>query len=167
MRSDELDALILALESMPGCVARATEVLDDAGARRAPAPGSFSLVEHVWHLADLERDGYAVRLARLRAEDGPHLSDFDGDRIAAERAYRTLSLEEGLAAFKHARAENVRTLRAIAGAEWVRGGTQEGVGAVRLCDIPRMMVHHDAGHRAELQALLAGEPAWARESACA
>ena len=167
MPTDELESLLAALESMPACLAAAAEALGPDGATRVPAAGSFCLVEHVWHLADLELEGYAVRLARLRTEEHPQLSDFDGDRIARERAYRTLSLEAGLAAFARARAANVQTLRGIDTSEWLREGTQDGVGAVRLADIPRMMVAHDAGHRAELRALLSGEAGRSYESACA
>ena len=71
---------------------------------RTPGPGgSFSPVEQVWHLADLEREGFGVRIERLRTETNPHLPDFDGAKIARERNYRALSLSEGLRAFEAAR----------------------------------------------------------------
>src|SRR5687768_17495688 len=69
----------------------------------AAAPGlndAFSPVEHCWHLADLEREGYAVRIRRLREEANPWLSDFKGARIARERNYKSLSLAEGIEAFR-------------------------------------------------------------------
>src|SRR6266853_1399608 len=66
-----------------------------------PGPnGAFSPVEHCWHLADLEREGYAVRIRRLLEEDNPGLPDFDGARIARERSYTSLSLAEGIDAFR-------------------------------------------------------------------
>ena len=37
----------------------------------------FSPVEQCWHLADLERDGYAVRIRRLLNETEPALPDFE------------------------------------------------------------------------------------------
>src|SRR5262245_48212078 len=126
MQDAERDAIIRRLESMLGCLTRAAAVLGAEGATRRPAAGHFSLVEHVWHLADLEREGYAVRLRRLREEDRPELPDFDGDRIAAERRYETLWLADGLAAFSRARAETVRLLRDIRPFEWSRPGAQEG-----------------------------------------
>jgi hypothetical protein len=36
--------------------------------------------------------------------------------------------------------------------QWSRGGTQEGVGRIALCDLPSMMAEHDASHRAEIAA---------------
>jgi hypothetical protein len=114
------------------------------------ADGEFAPVEQCWHLADLEREGYAVRIRRLLEEDEPELPDFDGARVAAERNYRSLDLVAGLAAFRAARAANVAALRRVPDAAWTRGGTQEGVGRITLCDVPAMMDGHDAAHRAEI-----------------
>jgi DinB superfamily len=119
----------------------------------------LSPVEQCWHLADLERDGYAVRIRRLLNEIEPALPDFDGERVAQERNYKSLSLEDGLEAFRRARAENLVALRALSESEWERRGTQEGVGRVGLCDIPLMMAEHDAAHRAEIDEWRAGQRA--------
>ena len=132
----------------------------------AAGRGGFSLVEQAWHLADLEREGYGERIRRLLAEEDPALPDFEGDRVARERAYRTKSLPEGVAAFAAARAANLALLRNVTAADWERSGRQEGVDRVALRDLPRMMGEHDAGHREEIAALLTGrprpgEPAWA------
>jgi hypothetical protein len=102
-------------------------------------------------MADLEREGYAVRIRRLLAEDDPELQDFDGARIAIARDYRSLDLGAGLEAFRAARAENLRVLRALTEAQWLRPGSQEGVGKVTLCTIPAMMAEHDRGHRQEIE----------------
>jgi hypothetical protein len=167
MEARELEAIVGRLEAMIECVSRAVAAVGPARATERTAGGGFSLVENVWHLADLEREGYAARLTRLRHEPEPALPDFDGDRLAVERDYQSLSLERGLAAFIRARRDNLAALRSIVGDEWDRAGTQDGVGRVRLEDVPRMMLRHDAGHRAEIQALLAGAPAFRGESACA
>jgi hypothetical protein len=121
-------------------------------ARERRAGQAFSPVEQVWHLADLEREGFGRRIERLHGESNPHLADFDGDAIAAERDYRSRSLHEGLAAFAAARAANLARLAGISAADWERSGTQEGVGFVSLCDMPSFMSQHDAAHRAEIEA---------------
>jgi hypothetical protein len=103
---------------------------------RTPGPnGAFSPVEQVWHLADLEREGFGVRIRRLLSEPNPHLLDFDGTAIAIERDYRSLSLDQGLSAFTEARRKNISALRAIDAESWFRSGTQENVGKVTLCDM--------------------------------
>jgi hypothetical protein len=151
----DVAVLLRALEAMPADLQAAAEEMSKAAARMAPAEGGFCLVEQAWHLADLEREGFAERLRRLRDEESPFLPDFDGARLVRERAYRTRSFAEGLAGFAAARARNVEALRAVPASAWSRSGTQEGVGTVRLADVPRLMNEHDDSHRAEVQALLA------------
>ncbi len=138
---------------MPDFVERVSR---EIGAARASVPGpggSFSLVEHVWHLADLEREGFGERIERLQREERPFLPDFEGDRIARERDYRSRSLDEGLAAFRSARARNLETLRGVAEPAWERSGVQEHVGPVGLREIPSRMAEHDASHREQIRAL--------------
>jgi hypothetical protein len=119
----------------------------------APGPDAgFSPVAQCWHLADLEREGFAVRIQRLLTEENPQLPDFDGARIARERQYDRRSLLEGIAAFRGARHGNLAALRAVPSAAWTRAGTQDGVGRVALCDLPTMMAEHDAAHRGEIEA---------------
>jgi hypothetical protein len=144
--------LLARLEAMPAFVESAFAALPANAATARAADGTFSPVEQCWHLADLEREGFRARIGRLLAERDPELADFDGTRIAEERRYRTLSLAEGLRAFRAARAETLALLRSIEGETWKRAGRQEGVGAVMLCDLPSMMAQHDAAHRSEIEA---------------
>jgi len=116
--------------------------------------GPFALVEHVWHMADLERE-FAERIRRLLGEADPFLPDFDGERIAKERQYLTLDFAAGLAAFASAREETLRRLGAVASEAWARCGRQEGVGAVSLAEMPGRIVDHDRAHLNEIADLLA------------
>jgi hypothetical protein len=140
------------LETMPAFLAQRFGSLPARQTTRPGPDGTFSPVEQCWHLADLERDGFGVRIRRLLGEEDPYLPDFDGTRVAKEREYVKRSLADGIAAFRDARAANLATLRALPAAEWSRTGTQEGVGRVALCDLPHMMAEHDAAHRAEIAA---------------
>jgi hypothetical protein len=109
-----------------------------------------SPVEQVWHLADLEREGFGVRIERLLNEDDAQLPDFDGTEVAKRRNYREKSLHEGIRAFARARQDNIDALARVTPQEWTRRGEQQGVGPVALCDIPAMMAGHDASHREEI-----------------
>jgi hypothetical protein len=150
----EQGALLADLQAMPDYLATAFGGLSATDAV-APGPeGALAPVEQCWHLADLEREGYGLRIQRLLREVDPVLADFDGARIARERAYRSRSLAEGLAAFREARTQNLARLRALTSAQWPRTGSQEGVGPIALCDVPAMMAEHDAGHRQEIAAWL-------------
>lgn len=137
---------------MPSFLDAAFGTLSAADAAVPGKNATFSPVEQCWHLADLEREGYGSRIRRLLTEDDPFLPDFDGERVARERRYRSLSLAEGLRAFRAARAETLSALRSIRGAQWDRSGRQEGVGPVALRDIPAMIAAHDAAHRDEIEA---------------
>lgn len=64
--------------------------LNETAARQQTAEGGFSLVQHLWHLADLEQEAWVPRWQRVLSEARPHLAGFDGDRIAAERDYQAL-----------------------------------------------------------------------------
>jgi len=135
MRSEtRLDEYLGRLETMPELLRSAGAKLGGTGARLPPPGGGFCLVEQAWHLADLEREGFGTRIARLLVDDDPVLPDFDGARTAVERDYKSKSLEEGIAAFAAARRANVARLRSLAPPAWERSGTQEEVGRVRLAD---------------------------------
>ena len=152
LNTTEREELLASLNSMPEYLREIFEVLTPEQARTPGPDGVFSPVEQVWHLADLEREGFGVRIDRLLTEPEPHLPDFDGTKVAAERNYRSRSLEEGLLAFTEARRKNIAALSAIDSLMWSRSGTQEGVGSVSLCDMPRFMLQHDSAHRDEIEA---------------
>ena len=120
----------------------------------SPDADTFALVEQFWHMADLESEAYGVRIERLLAEERPHLPDFDGAKIARERAYKTRDATRGLAAFARARRENLAHLASLTDAQWKRRGTQDDVGEVTLDDVVRMMQDHDREHLAEIAQLL-------------
>ena len=140
------------LSRMPALLSRVARAFPDPRARARS--GSFALVEHAWHLADLEREGFGARIARLLAETDPLLPDFDGERTARERRYLELDLEEALAAFESARSANVKSLRGLTAEQGARSGRQEGVGAIALSEVPRRMREHDLAHLGEIAELL-------------
>jgi hypothetical protein len=117
--------------------------------------GNFSVLENAWHLADLEVEGYGIRLRRLLRETSPSLPDFRGDAIAEERDYQHLPLAAALERFERARAENLALIAAASEEDRRREGQQEGVGTVTFARVVEMMAEHDAGHAEELHALLA------------
>ena len=151
----ERETLLKELDAMTDFLTERFASLSAGEATVSGPEGGFSPVEQCWHLADLEREAFAVRIRRLLAEADPVLPDFEGDRAAVERQYKRKSLAEGIQAFREARAANLAVIRSIAPADWSRSGTQEGVGRVALCDMPSMMAQHDTAHRAEIEAWFA------------
>jgi AraC-like DNA-binding protein len=139
---------------LPVLLARVAAAFGDR-ARVRPTTHGFALVEHAWHLADLEREAFQVRIARLASEPAPWLPDYDGDRIAHERAYLDRSLATGVQAFVRVRSDTVRQLTRIRGRVWQRGGIQDQVGYVTLGELPERILAHDRAHAVELAALIA------------
>ena len=155
MNRRNLETLLLTLESTPALRRPGARGL---APRRRSAQGPrrrLLFLEHVWHLADLEREGYGVRIRRILSEDEPSLSDFEGDRIARERCYQSAISAEGLALFARRAQRNIAKLRRFARPTGSAAAAQDGVGAVTLEDIPRMMADHDRAHTDEIAALLA------------
>jgi len=143
------------LAGFAAAVRATVEQMPESLHRTRDSAGFFALVEQVWHLADLEEEGFAVRIRRILSESNPSLADFRGDVIAKERRYIEQPLAPALRRFEETRAANVATLSAASEAELQRAGTQEGVGEVTLARVAEMMAAHDASHAAELRDLLA------------
>lgn len=155
MKRREFETILLTLESTPALLARAAAALSPSEARCRPDEKSFSFVENVWHLADLEREGFGLRIRRILSEENPALLNFDGDRVARERGYQEKDVEHGLALFARARAQNLEALRRLRRSDWKRSGSQEGVGRVTLADVSRMMAEHDRSHGTDVAEILA------------
>lgn len=119
-----------------------------------PAGGGFSLVQQVWHLADVEQFGWAERFARLLAEVQPVLPGVDGDRLAIERRYQQRPWR---AAARRFVAQRRRTLAALAlcdGSVLRRPVTFSGQPATGA-DLLAALLAHDREHRLEMAALWA------------
>lgn len=141
------------LRTFPTVLRRMLESVPPELLTKRSASGMFSCVENAWHLADLEAEGYGVRLRRLLAETSPSLPDFRGDVVAEERDYNNLPLAPALERFERARAENIALIDAASDEDRQRSGEQEGVGIVTFERVIAMMREHDEGHAAELASL--------------
>lgn len=141
------------LAAFPSVVRQWMESVPSELLTRQPAAGGLALIENAWHLADLEVEGYGVRLRRILAETSPSLPDFQGDAIARERDYLHLPLAPALERFARARAENIALIDTATEAGRRRTGEQEGVGTVTFERVVAMMAEHDASHAEEIAAL--------------
>lgn len=147
LNSDQREEFLDSLGSMPAFLRSVFHDLSTEQIRSSGPDGTFSPVEQVWHLADLEREGFGERIRRLLTETDPHLPDFDGAATAIERNYCSLSFEDGLVTFTETRRKNIEALRGVSADSWLRSGIQAGVGTISLCDIPGFMSQHDSAHR--------------------
>jgi DinB superfamily len=155
MTQTEQQNLLATLAGTPMVVRELIGALGADAARWRPAANEFSAVEQACHLRDIEREGYAVRLRRLLAEDEPALPDVDGPSLARERDYQSQDVATALDAFAAARRESLATVENLSPRQLQRGGTLEGVGRVTVARLLKMMRAHDEEHCGELRALVA------------
>jgi hypothetical protein len=154
--------LLSDLEDMPRQLERALRLipLDRLGWKPESWGGSpgetFSALEHVCHLRDIERDGYHVRIQRMLDESNPSLVSLDGYEIARERRYDSAGLAESLAAFRSARAATVERLRDVSDVQLARAGEFAEYGRLTLRALIHYLRSHDQQHLAGIQ-FLAGK----------
>ena len=153
MTPEEFQSLIETLKDTPRIVSQLTTDLQSAQTTWKPSAEEFSVLENVCHLADLEREGYGVRIARLIAEDAPFMQDFNGGRVAKERDYNRQDFSAALRDFTGAREEAVSAVRALSTEQLERSGTLEGTGTITLSRLLEMMREHDRSHLEELRSL--------------
>lgn len=153
MTREEFQSLIQSLEDTPQIVQQLTNNLQDEQRTWKPSAEEFSVLENVCHLADLEREGYGVRITKLITEDAPLMQDFDGGRVARERDYNRQDFSTALRDFTGAREEALRTVRALSTEQLERSGTLEGAGTITLSRLLEMMREHDHSHLEELRSL--------------
>ena len=145
--------MIDSLASMPARVRDLIEGICDAELSRKPAADVFSLRENVLHLRDIDIEGYEKRVMRILSEEHPFLPDVDGALLARERDYNTQPIGPALEALERARAASIARLKY---ADLDRTAELEGVGEITLRTLLERWLEHDAGHLADIEALLAG-----------
>ena len=142
------------LGALPTWIAPLVDGLSDAKLRqRVDGFGAFSLLEHAWHLRDVDVYGYTVRVARTLREERPSLPDVDGDALARDRDYQRRPLAPAVKALSASRRKALAALRALRADSFAREALLEGVGPVTLGALVLRWRAHDVGHRIEMERL--------------
>jgi hypothetical protein len=115
----------------------------------------FGPLAQLWHVRDIELDGYRERFRRTLQETDPVLPDIDSYALAAERGTRG-SAAQALDEFEQARAGTVAMLAALSPAELARTAHFDGYGPVTMRGLMHYLCSHDQQHLAGLQ-WLAGQ----------
>jgi hypothetical protein len=144
------------LEVMPELVPWLEQRIHDvpeSALRQPEAPGKWSVVEVVLHLADTEMM-YGVRGRLVLSEDRPIIVGYDQDRWAALFRYREAPLELALAQLRVLRQANLAVWRAAGPAELARVGLHSERGEESFGLMLRMMAGHDLVHRRQIERIL-------------
>jgi hypothetical protein len=110
-------------------------------------------IEQVWHVRDIEIEGYRERFRRTLHEVHPVLPDLDGEALARERHYAGRDPMLALQEFRIAREENIALLRSLPPEAFDRTAVFEGI-PVTLRALVHTLCSHDLQHLSGLQWLL-------------
>jgi len=140
---------LIVLAELPGALRVLTRGLPRRALRRPEAPGKWSIVDVIQHLADSEVVfSYRVRMAL--AQDRPRLEGYDQDLWAARLRYRDATLASALAVLRPLRAANLRLLRSLDEDELQRVAVHVERGPGSVEDMIRMAAAHDLVHRRQI-----------------
>ena len=143
--SQEYKELIRSLEDTPRKIKQLVGDLGESKVRERSGENTWSVVEHVCHLRDIEKEGYAVRITKLLTEDQPLLEDIDGDKLAVERVYINQDFKAALDGFINVRRANIEEIRDLSADQLSRSGMFDD-SPLSLLDLLKKMRQHDHEH---------------------
>jgi uncharacterized damage-inducible protein DinB len=118
--------------------------------RRPEAPGKWSVLDVICHLADSELI-YGYRLRMIVAEDEPALVGYDQDRWAQRLHHDVAELDLELERLEQLRRFNLRFLRSLDDAEWDRIGSHSERGDESVRVLFQMLAAHDLVHLRQIE----------------
>jgi hypothetical protein len=146
---------LAAQRSAPATLAQLISGVPDDTLHRRPAPGKWSIVEIIAHLAEDELTS-SWRYRQMLEHDGVALLGFDQELWARLGDYNSWTARDALDMFRLLRQANVTVLSHLSPAEWERSGTHAERGRLTVRSLAAHMVGHDANHIAQIQRILAG-----------
>jgi DinB superfamily len=143
-------ALDTILAATPGEIGRLMLAIGADRENTGPAPGKWSPVEIVAHLADCELV-FGFRLRQTLAEDSPVIQPFDQEKWA--RTYTGVPAKLALEVFKALRDWNLRLIELALPEAAERPVTHPERGAMTFLTIVETMAGHDLNHLGQLKKL--------------
>lgn len=128
--------------------------LDESTLREPEAPGKWSILEVVGHLADTELV-YRYRMRMSVAQPGSAIPNYDQDLWAAGLRYNDADLEEALEQIDLWRTANLDWLSGLSDEEMSRAGIHEERGEESVDQIVRLLAAHDLVHRNQIRRIKA------------
>ena len=127
--------------------------ISDSRLGRPEAPGKWSVVAIVQHLADSELI-LAVRGRLILSEDRPPIQGFDQDLWADRFDYAGASMELAMPQLRALRASNLALWRRLGLADLAREGMHSERGPESLGHLLKLMAAHDLVHRRQIDRVL-------------
>lgn len=142
------------LDELVPWLARRTQGVPESTLRKAEAPGKWSVIEVVQHLADSELV-WAFRMRMILTQDRPAIQGFDQDLWAQEFRYTDAQLDVALAQLRGLRIPNLRLAGTLSPQQLERVGLHSERGPESVGHFLRLMAAHDLVHRRQVDRILA------------
>ena len=147
------DPLAVAAELVPW-LERRVAGLDRARLRRPEAPGKWSVIEVIQHLADAEMV-MSFRIRMALTEDQPPLQGYDQDQWVSMLRYAEIPLDLALAQLRGLRGGNLHLWPTLTSEQLERAGLHSERGLESVDRMIRLMAGHDLVHRRQIDRILA------------
>ena len=131
--------------------------LSDSSLRTPEAPGKWSVMEVVQHLADTELV-YGYRMRMILAHPSPAIQGYDQDAWASELRYNDVPLTEALGQMRVLRGANLRLIKGLTEDQLDRYGMHSERGRESIAHIVRLIAAHDLVHRRQIARIIASRP---------
>jgi len=153
-RESDRDPLVILAGLVPNIV-NATRGLDEAALRRREAPGKWSIMEVIQHLADTELV-YGWRVRHILTADTPSIAAYDQDLWASQLLYNEASLDAAIDQLRALRLANLRLYRTLDESQLARCGIHAERGRESVEDLIRSLGRHDLQHLRQIERIKRG-----------
>jgi DinB superfamily len=136
-------------------IAELTASVPEDALHRRPAPGKWSIVEIIAHLAEDELTS-SWRYRQMIEHDGLPLSGFDQELWSRLGDYSSWTSRDALDMYRLLRLANVALLSRLTAAEWERSGNHAERGHMTVRSLAAHMAEHDRNHIEQIKRILAG-----------
>jgi hypothetical protein len=146
-----MDACLERCRSGPPVVAETCAGLTEDDYRRKPGSGKLSILEHMAHMLDMERDVFGVRIRRVLEEDDPKLDPVDQEHYVDESRYAGRTFANLFDEWSELRRTNVETVEATVPEQWTRPVRHPDLGKATFADVVHRWSRHDADHLRQIE----------------
>ena len=149
----ERNALEVMAELVPW-IDRRLEGVPESAIRTAEAPGKWSVIQVIQHLADSDLvAGYRIRM--IVAENRPALPGYNQDRWATEFQYALTPISAALGQLRALRTANLALWNRLSPEQLERQGLHSERGPESARRLLQLMGAHDLVHRRQIERILA------------
>jgi hypothetical protein len=134
----------------PAKLAKLLKGISPARSRKRPAPGKWSIMEIVAHLADAELVG-GYRIRAILGAPGCQVIGFDQDVWVTALHYDKRNLGKSFAQYRALRDANLGLLKTLTPEQWKHHGVHNERGAETIDTIVRMFAGHDLNHFQQIE----------------